>query len=159
MHLMSPAVDQSADQSEETVVLDTFAKYVSAWRDADIHALSQIYANDQNLTAVWPDPGFSYPLIGWSAVSNSLADVFRRCRGMDLEYSNHIVKISGTTAVLTANWKWLDLVKPRKPEAAVPGNMARSFLLKGVGTFVFERRGPDWVLTHEHSAGVASARP
>jgi ketosteroid isomerase-like protein len=143
-----------ANRTEETEILGLFERYVVAWRAADLTALSDIYANDEKVTAIWPDPSFSYPLRGWQTIHKGLRNVFRRCRGMDIEYSNHVVHLSDVTAILTATWDWMDLVRPAKPGAAVAGNMARTCLVKGAGTFVFERRGPSWVLIHEHSAGL-----
>jgi|SRR5208282_2365625 len=134
-------------------VLKAFDEYVRAWQDADLPALSQIYANDDQITAIWPDPTIKYPLIGWTAVRAGLKDALRRCRGMRVLYHNHVVHCANDMAVLTAEWKWLDLDQPNKPGAIPTGRMARTELAIGHGTFVFERRDRKWVVVHEHSAG------
>lgn len=145
-------------KTAETEVTDIFQKYVEAWRKGDIDALGEIYSLDDDLTAIWPDPCFEYPLKGWVLIRSALTDVFRRCRGMNLEYSNQIVHASGESVVIVAQWKWAGLAAPPNPgAAATAGKLARTSLARGCGSFVFHRRGSRWVLVHEHSAGLPGA--
>lgn len=79
-------------------------------------------------------------------------DAMARSGGMDVDYYTRHVELLNNMAVISTDWKWLDLTRPPKPKMMPLSSAARSAMLMGQATFVFEHRRPQWVLVHEHSS-------
>jgi ketosteroid isomerase-like protein len=130
-----------------------FDRYVDAWKHGDVDALGKIYFKSDRLTAIWPDPSYTYPVMGWGNVRKDLLEVMRVTGGMDIEYSPRHIEIYGNTAILTANARWLDLTRPDKPNQPVMADAGKDTYANGVQTtFIFVRQGAKWVLVHEHAS-------
>lgn len=138
-HSLPAAAEQTAGgATARDGVMRVFDDYVRGWKDGDLQLLSRIYANDARVSAYWPDPSRAGLLLGWPQISTDLRGVFGQIRGMDLEFNDRRIDIYGETAVLTASWIWHE---PAAPPFAT-----------GRTTFVFDRRGGEWLLVHEHSS-------
>jgi uncharacterized protein (TIGR02246 family) len=144
--LALPGQTPPAAKDAVAEVQAAFDRYVDAWKRGDMEAFAAAYADDPRLTAYWPDPTRVYPITGWENVRKALAEVKQLIGGMDLEYADRNVQVFGDVAVLTANWTWVGIGKTNLTD------QARSALLKGHVSFIFERRGSRWVVIHEHSS-------
>lgn len=143
-----PVVTQPAQDGAVKEVQDTFDRYIDAWKRGDMKAWSSVYVNDDTLTAYWPDPTRTYPIKGWQNVSKGLAEVADAIGGMNLTYTDRDVQVIGDMAVLTAKWTWNDITTLKTPISP----KAQDALLSGQGTFIFVRRGSQWLVVHEHSS-------
>jgi hypothetical protein len=131
------------DEARKKEINKIFDDYVTGWRTGSVEMLAKIYANDARVSAYWPDPSRPGVMVGWPKIEKSLKDVFERLHeispyGMDLTFNDRIIDIYGDTAVMTTSWVW--------------GHPADPAFGTGRGTFIFQRRGPKWVIIHEHSS-------
>ena len=154
------AVRTTDEQIKE--VNATFDRYIDGWKRGDVDALGQIYANDGRVTAVWPDPTLAYPVQGWKSVHDELVQITDFAKeeygaGMDMSYSPRHIELYGDVAIMTTNWKWLNLEGAEKPGAPIIADKSKDIYGKGQATFIFFRQGSKWILIHEHVSVLPTA--
>jgi ketosteroid isomerase-like protein len=132
-----------------------FDRYIEGWKRGDLDALAQVYATDDRVTAIWPDPTHSYPVQGWKTVRQELDDSIKFAQvefatGIDIEYSPRHVEVYDNVGIVTTSWRWANLDKPLRPGALPLTQDGRDVWGKGQATFIFVKHGPIWSLVHEH---------
>jgi ketosteroid isomerase-like protein len=116
---------------------------LGAWQIGDIEKLHQTYADDVVVVSGTWGP----PIIGWA----NYAPVYQQLRGrMDhvrMDRTNTLIKVAGTFAWACYQWDF---------SAAVDGQVSGS---QGLATLIFEKRDGHWLIVHNHTAMLQTARP
>src|SRR5437870_12396176 len=62
--------DNAAREAQQ--VTETFYRYMQAYEKKDMATLSKSFANDEKLTAFWPDPSNPFRIEGWKEMRKGL---------------------------------------------------------------------------------------
>jgi ketosteroid isomerase-like protein len=135
--------DITAGMPEEQKIDYRISEMLGAWQLGDVEKLHKYIADDVSVVNGFWAP----PVIGWQ---NYLADYTAqraRTQQVRMDRSNTLIRVSGKFAWACYQWDFSALVDGQ-PDAA-----------RGQTTLVFEKRGDDWVVVHNHTSLAQAFQP
>jgi len=139
------AAQPAAAASEAQQVSETFYRYMQAYEKKDMATLSKSFANDEKLTAFWPDPSNPFRIEGWKEMRKGLEGYLPAIGSMAINIRQPMVQVYGSLAIVSCHWAFSGVVGG-KPQVG-----------SGRGTYVFEKRDGDWVMVHLHESTMPVA--
>ena len=133
----------TAGMPDEQRIDYLISEMLGAWQVGDVEKLHKCIADDVTVVNGFWAP----PVIGWE---NYLADYKSqraRIQQVRMERTNTLIRLAGKFAWASYQWEFSAVVD-RQPEAA-----------QGQTTLVFEKRGDDWVVVHNHTSLVQASQP
>jgi ketosteroid isomerase-like protein len=119
------------------------SEMLGAWQVGDVDKLHKCIADDVSVVNGFWAP----PVIGWE---NYLADYKlqrSRIQQVRLDRTNTLIRLAGKFAWASYQWDFSAVVDGQ-PDTA-----------QGQTTLVFEKRGDDWVVVHNHTSLVQASQP
>ena len=118
---------------------------LGAWQVGDTTMMHKFYAEDVSVVAgTWTPPA-----IGWTNYLAAYQMQRARLQQVRMDRSNTLIRVapSGQTGWACYQWEFSGLVDGA-PSAA-----------EGQTTLVFQKRGDDWVIVHNHTSVVQASQP
>ncbi len=157
---VSPAVAQQKDKkkkkdaaadtggpiiplTEEQQIDYMISEMLGAWQLGDIERLHRAYADD----VVVVSGVYAPPVIGWNNYLASYQLQKARMQQVRMDRINTLIKVAGTFGWACYQWDF-GATLDGQPSAA-----------QGQTTLVLEKRNNHWVIVHNHTSLVPSARP
>jgi len=135
--------DNTAAMPDEQRIDYLISQMLGAWQLGDVDKLHKCIADDVSVVNGFWAP----PVIGWE---NYLADYTSqraRTQQVRLDRTNTLIRLAGKFAWACYQWDFSAVVDGQ-PSAA-----------QGQTTLVFEKRGDDWVVVHNHTSLVQASQP
>ncbi len=132
--------DAAQDEAAVRAVID---REVAAFNGEDLKALSEIWAQNEEITLVdVPPPGL---FDGWSRIAGAFRDFFDRVSEIHLTVDDVRIRVSGDIAYATYGW-------------AMTGKVGeRPLVDRGRATAVYRRVDGGWRMVHAHYSPVPPA--
>ncbi|HKM83710.1 MAG TPA: nuclear transport factor 2 family protein [Candidatus Acidoferrum sp.] len=135
--------DSTMGKPDEQRIDYLISEMLGAWQVGDVDKLHKCIADDVSVVNGFWAP----PVIGWE---NYLADYKlqrARIQQVRMERTNTLIRLAGKFAWACYQWDFSAVVDGQ-PDAA-----------QGQTTLVFEKRGDDWVVVHNHTSLVQPSQP
>jgi ketosteroid isomerase-like protein len=137
------STDNTTAMPDEQRIDYLISEMMGAWQVGDIDKLHKCIADDISVVNGFWAP----PVIGWD---NYLADYKlqrSRIQQVRLDRTNTLIRLAGKFAWASYQWDFSAVVDGQ-PDTA-----------QGQTTLVFEKRGGDWVVVHNHTSLVQASQP
>src|SRR5438477_4663133 len=92
--------------SEPQQVSETFYRYMQAYEKKDMATLSKSFANDEKLTAFWPDPSNPFRIKGWKEMRKGLEGYLPAIGSMAINIRQPMVQVYGSFAIVRCHWSF-----------------------------------------------------
>ncbi len=133
-----------AGNAPDAQVLETaISEMLAAWQIGDVELLKKYYADDVTIVSGVYEP----PLAGWSNYVQAYQRQRERMQGVRKDRRNTLIQVHGAVASAVFQWEM---------RAEVDG---RPGAWRGHTTLLFEKRGGNWVIVHDHTSLVQTAQP
>ena len=119
------------------------SEMLGAWQIGDIDKLHKAYADDVSVVSGLWGP----PVMGWNSYLASYQAQRARTHQVRMERTNTLVRVAGPTAWASYQWEFAGVVDGQPTTA------------QGQTTLVFQKRGDDWVIVHNHTSIVPNSQP
>ena len=119
------------------------SEMMGAWQVGDIDKLHKCIADDVSVVNGFWAP----PIIGWANYLANYNSQRARTQQVRMDRTNTLIRLSGKFAWASYQWDFSAVVDGQ-PSAA-----------QGQTTLVFEKRGDDWVVVHNHTSLVQASQP
>jgi ketosteroid isomerase-like protein len=119
------------------------SEMLGAWQVGDIDKLHKCIADDVSVVNGFWAP----PVIGWENYLANYKSQRLRTQQVRLDRTNTLIRLAGKFAWASYQWDFSAVVDGQ-PDAA-----------QGQTTLVFEKRGDDWVVVHNHTSLVQASQP
>ena len=119
------------------------SEMLGAWQVGDVDKLHKCIADDVSVVNGFWAP----PVIGWENYLASYKSQRLRTQQVRLDRTNTLIRLAGKFAWASYQWDFSAVVDGQ-PDAA-----------QGQTTLVFEKRGDDWVVVHNHTSLVQASQP
>lgn len=141
----TPPPVPAAPMPDEQKIDFVIGQMLGAWQVGDTTMMHKFYAEDVSVVAgTWTPPA-----VGWTNYLAAYQMQRARLQQVRMDRSNTLIRVaqSGQTAWACYQWEFTGLVDGA-PSAA-----------EGQTTLVFEKRGEDWVIVHNHTSIVQASQP
>ena len=119
------------------------SEMLGAWQVGDVEKLHKCIADDVSVVnGLWAPP-----VVGWENYLAEYKSQRSRTQQVRLERTNTLIRLAGKFAWASYQWDF---------SAVVDGQPATA---QGQTTLVFEKRGDDWVVVHNHTSLVQASQP
>ena len=137
-----PAVNSMPDEQKIDYAI---GQMLAAWQLGDTTTMHKYYAEDVSVVAgTWTPPA-----MGWTNYLAAYQLQRARMQQARLERSNTLIRIAPSGNVAWACYQWeFSAIVDGAPSAA-----------DGQTTLVFEKRGDDWLIIHNHTSLVQASQP
>jgi ketosteroid isomerase-like protein len=119
------------------------SEMMGAWQVGDIDKLHKCIADDITVVNGFWAP----PIVGWENYLAEYKSQRSRTQQVRMDRTNTLIRLSGKFAWASYQWDF---------SAVVDGQPAAA---QGQTTLVFEKRGDDWVVVHNHTSLVQASQP
>lgn len=119
------------------------SEIMGAWQVGDIDKLHKCIADDISVVNGFWAP----PIVGWENYIASYKSQRARTQQVRMDRTNTLIRLAGKFAWASYQWDFSAVVDGQ-PGAA-----------QGQTTLVFEKRGDDWVVVHNHTSLVQAYQP
>ncbi|MGB2679049.1 MAG: nuclear transport factor 2 family protein [Candidatus Acidiferrum sp.] len=119
------------------------SEMLGAWQVGDVDKLHKCIADDVSVVNGFWAP----PVIGWENYLASYKSQRLRTQQVRLDRTNTLIRLAGKFAWASYQWDFSAVVDGQ-PDAA-----------QGQTTLIFEKRGDDWVVVHNHTSLVQASQP
>ncbi|HKI12185.1 MAG TPA: nuclear transport factor 2 family protein [Candidatus Acidoferrum sp.] len=119
------------------------SEMMGAWQVGDIDKLHKCIADDISVVNGFWAP----PIIGWANYLTNYNSQRARTQQVRMDRTNTLIRLSGKFAWASYQWDFSAVVDGQ-PDTA-----------QGQTTLVFEKRGDDWVVVHNHTSLVQASQP
>jgi ketosteroid isomerase-like protein len=119
------------------------SEMLGAWQVGDVDKLHKCIADDVSVVNGFWAP----PVVGWENYLASYKSQRLRTQQVRLDRTNTLIRLAGKFAWASYQWDFSAVVDGQ-PDAA-----------QGQTTLVFEKRGDDWVVVHNHTSLVQASQP
>ena len=119
------------------------SEMMGAWQVGDTDKLHKCIADDVSVVNGFWAP----PIVGWENYLREYKSQRSRTQQVRLDRTNTLIRLSGKFAWASYQWDF---------SAVVDGQPAAA---QGQTTLVFEKRGDDWVVVHNHTSLVQATKP
>lgn len=119
------------------------SEMMGAWQVGDTEKLHKCIADDVSVVNGFWAP----PIVGWENYLREYKSQRARTQQVRLDRTNTLIRLSGKFAWASYQWDF---------SAVVDGQPAAA---QGQTTLVFEKRGDDWVVVHNHTSLVQASQP
>jgi ketosteroid isomerase-like protein len=118
---------------------------LAGWQIGDIPTMHKYFAEDVSVVAgTWTPPA-----MGWTNFLAAYELQRARMQQVHMERSNTLIRIAPSGNVAWACYQWeFSAIVDGAPSAA-----------DGQTTLIFEKRGDDWVIIHDHTSLVQASQP
>lgn len=127
-----------AGTTEEEKIDAVIAAVIQAYRTGDYAAMRRYYAPEA--TVVPSD--YSPPLVGWANVEPRYRRAYANLTGVEMIRENTRIERRGKLAWAVYQWRFAGVVGPR------------AFGVQGHTTLIFEKRGGNWLILHNHTSAI-----
>jgi ketosteroid isomerase-like protein len=141
----TPPAPPANTMPDEQKIDFVIGQMLGAWQVGDTTMMHKFYAEDVSVVAgTWTPPA-----IGWTNYLAAYQMQRARLQQVRMDRSNTLIRVapSGQTGWACYQWEFTGLVDGA-PSAA-----------EGQTTLVFEKRGDDWVIVHNHTSIVQASQP
>jgi len=138
----TPSDNTSAMPDEQRIDF-LISEMLGAWQIGDVDKLHKCIADDVSVVNAFWAP----PIIGWTNYLANYNAQRARSQQVRMDRSNTLIRISGNFAWASYQWDFSAVVDGQ-PDVAL-----------GQTTLVFEKRGDDWVVVHNHTSLVQASQP
>jgi len=137
-----PAVNSMPDEQKIDYAI---GQMLAAWQLGDTTTMHKYYAEDVSVVAgTWTPPA-----MGWTNYLAAYQLQRARMQQARLERSNTLIRIAPSGNMAWACYQWeFSAIVDGAPSAA-----------DGQTTLVFEKRGDDWLIIHNHTSLVQASQP
>jgi len=119
------------------------SEMLGAWQVGDIDKLHKCIADDVSVV----NGSWAPPVVGWENYLAEYKSQRARTQQVRLDRTNTLIRLAGKFAWASYQWDFSAVVDGQ-PGAA-----------QGQTTLVFEKRGDDWVVVHNHTSLVQASQP
>jgi len=119
------------------------SEMLGAWQVGDVDKLHKCIADDISVVNGFWAP----PIVGWENYLAQYKSQRLRTQQVRLDRTNTLIRLAGKFAWASYQWDFSAVVDGQ-PDAA-----------QGQTTLVFEKRGDDWVVVHNHTSLVQASQP
>jgi ketosteroid isomerase-like protein len=119
------------------------SEMMGAWQVGDVDKLHKCIADDISVVNGFWAP----PIVGWENYLAQYKSQRSRTQQVRLDRTNTLIRLAGKFAWASYQWDFSAVVDGQ-PDAA-----------QGQTTLVFEKRGDDWVVVHNHTSLVQASQP
>jgi len=119
------------------------SEMMGAWQVGDTDKLHKCIADDISVVNGFWAP----PIVGWDNYLAQYKSQRSRTQQVRLDRTNTLIRLTGKFAWASYQWDF---------SAVVDGQPAAA---QGQTTLVFEKRGDDWVVVHNHTSLVQATKP
>jgi ketosteroid isomerase-like protein len=119
------------------------SEMMGAWQVGDTDKLHKCIADDISVVNGFWAP----PIVGWDNYLAQYKSQRSRTQQVRLDRTNTLIRLTGKFAWASYQWDF---------SAVVDGQPA---VAQGQTTLVFEKRGDDWVVVHDHTSLVQATKP
>lgn len=119
------------------------SEMLGAWQVGDIDKLHKCIADDISVVNGFWAP----PIVGWDNYLAQYKSQRSRTQQVRFDRTNTLIRLAGKFAWASYQWDF---------SAVVDGQPAAA---QGQTTLVFEKRGDDWVVVHNHTSLVQATKP
>lgn len=135
--------DNTAGMPDEQRIDYLISEMLGAWQVGDTDKLHKCIADDVSVVnGLWAPP-----VIGWENYLAEYKSQRARTQQVRLDRTNTLIRLAGKFAWASYQWDF---------SAVVDGQSAAA---QGQTTLVFEKRGDDWVVVHNHTSLVQASQP
>jgi ketosteroid isomerase-like protein len=137
------STSNTAAMPDEQRIDYLISEMMGAWQVGDIDKLHKCIADDVSVVNAFWAP----PIIGWENYLASYKSQRLRTQQVRLDRTNTLIRLAGKFAWACYQWDFSAVVDGQ-PDTA-----------QGQTTLVFEKRGDDWVVVHNHTSLVQASQP
>jgi ketosteroid isomerase-like protein len=141
----TPTPPPTNPMPDEQKIDYAIGQMLAGWQIGDVPTMHKYFAEDVSVVAgTWTPPA-----MGWTNYLAAYQVQRARMQQVHMERSNTLIRIapSGTVAWACYQWEFSAIVDGA-PSAA-----------DGQTTLIFEKRGDDWVIIHDHTSLVQASQP
>ena len=135
--------DNTSAMPDEQRIDYLISEMMGAWQVGDIDKLHKCIADDVSVVNGFWAP----PVVGWENYLANYNSQRARTQQVRLDRTNTLIRLAGKFAWACYQWDFSAVVDGQ-PSAA-----------QGQTTLVFEKRGDDWVVVHNHTSLVQASQP
>lgn len=141
----TPPPDATAMMTDEQKIDYTIGQMLAAWQIGDIAGMHKYFAEDVSVVS----GNWAPPAMGWTNYLAAYEVQRARMQQVRMERSNTLIRLapSGNVAWACYQWEFSGIVD------GTPG------AADGQTTLIFEKRGNDWVIIHNHTSLVQASQP
>ncbi|MFI5096884.1 MAG: YybH family protein [Candidatus Acidiferrales bacterium] len=136
-------ISNTAAMPDEQRIDYLISEMLGAWQVGDIDKLHKCIADDITVVNGFWAP----PVVGWENYLTEYKSQRSRTQQVRMDRTNTLIRLSGKFAWASYQWDF---------SAVVDGQPAAA---QGQTTLVFEKRGDDWVVVHNHTSLVQASQP
>jgi uncharacterized protein (TIGR02246 family) len=119
------------------------SQMLGAWQVGDVEKLHEYFADDVSVV----NGGWAPPVLGWTNYLALYQQARARMQQIRLDRDNTYIKVNGNFAWACYQWEFNALAGDQ-PTAS-----------RGQTTLIFEKRNGRWVIIHNHTSLIETARP
>ena len=141
----TPPPNPTASMSDEQKIDYTIGQMLAAWQVGDTAGMHKYFTEDVSVVAgTWTPPA-----MGWTNYLAAYQVQRARMQQVRMERSNTLIRIapSGNVAWACYQWEFSGMVDGAASAA------------DGQTTLIFEKRGDDWLIIHNHTSLVQASAP
>jgi len=135
--------DNTSAMPDEKRIDYLISEMMGAWQVGDIEKLHKCIADDVSVVNGFWAP----PIVGWTDYLAQYNSQRSRTQQVRMDRTNTLIRLAGKFAWASYQWDFSAVVDGQ-PDAA-----------QGQTTLVFEKRGDDWVVVHNHTSLVQAYQP
>lgn len=135
--------DNTSAMPDEQRIDYLISEMMGAWQVGDVDKLHKCIADDVSVVNGFWAP----PIVGWGNYLASYKSQRLRTQQVRLDRTNTLIRLAGKFAWASYQWDFSAVVDGQ-PDTA-----------QGQTTLVFEKRGDDWVVVHNHTSLVEASKP
>ena len=135
--------DNTSAMPDEQRIDYLISEMLGAWQVGDVDKLHKCIADDVSVVnGLWAPP-----VIGWENYLAEYKSQRSRTQQVRLDRTNTLLRLTGKFAWACYQWDFSAVVDSQLDTA------------QGQTTLVFEKRGDDWVVVHNHTSLVQASQP
>jgi ketosteroid isomerase-like protein len=141
----TPPPNPMSAMSDEQKIDYSIGQMLAAWQLGDTTTMHKYFAEDVSVVAgTWTPPA-----MGWTNYLAAYQVQRARMQQVRMERTNTLIRVapSGNVAWVCYQWEFSAMVDGA-PSAA-----------DGQTTLIFEKRGDDWLIVHNHTSLVQASQP
>jgi ketosteroid isomerase-like protein len=136
----SDASPAPVPQPDEKIIDEDISEMLGYWQVGMVDQMQKYYSPD----VIVVSGAFEPPVSGWTAYVTAYQAMRARIQGGQLDRTNTLIKVDGTSAWATYQWEYF---------ATIDGNQDD---IRGHTTLVFEKQGDNWLIVLDHTSVVSN---
>ena len=125
--------------SDTQKIDEDISEMLGYWQIGMVDQMKKFYSPDVMVVSGAWEP----PLAGWDAYARAYQAQRARIQGGQLDRTNTLIKLEGSTAWATYQWEYFAVIDQAQHD------------VRGHTTLVLEKQGDDWVIVLDHTSVVS----